>query len=130
MAQLAEVTNYLTSLNQCVQKINQSDDYDRVTKPTALKMIQLASPQVNYGRAAEYIVAINNTLNQIYQADNHNDPITAEKMIKTYFVEFNTEVQDFRAYLATHWWQFGGGTDSRPAVTTVPIVDSLLPSNE
>ena len=130
MAKLAEVINYLTSLNQCVQKINQSDDYDRVTKPTALKMIQLASTQANYGRAAEYIVAINDTLNQIYQAGNSNDPITAEKMIKTYFVEFNTEVQDLRTCYSTHWWQFGGGNDSRPAVTTVPTVDSLLPSNE
>ena len=90
MAKLAEVINYLTSLNQCVQTINQSDDYDRVTRPTALKMIQLASEQANYGRAAEYIVAINDTLNQIYRAGDHNDPITAEKMIKTYFVEFNT----------------------------------------
>lgn len=117
MASLVSVEEYLLTINQYINEINDGQNYEKYTQPLSLKII-MASEIVNNGKLIRYINMINDAANQIHDADS-------DKMIQNGFYLLNIGVDMLRKYLQAHWWQYSG-QGSRAAISSVPQVHKLI----
>lgn len=122
MAVLEEVLSYFNQLNQCVDAINQVDDYAAATQPLVMRMVAAGETDTSFGRAAGYIVAINETLTNIYNADQYqSNPKVMDAYVRRQFQMYNVEIDSLANYFNTHWWQFAGAK-GRAAIATLPPI--------
>ena len=120
MATLDEVENYIAELNRLASEINSVNSYEQGTQPLVLQMIQAGETATSFGRASAYIVSINDTLNNIYRADQTNDDRDKiGRYVQRQFREYNAKLDMLYSYFNQHWWQYAGD-DKRPAIATLP----------
>ncbi len=120
MASLEEVDNYITELNRLADKINSLDSYEQGTQPLVLQMVQAGTTDTSFGRASAYIVSINDTLSNVYLADQlDDDHDVIDQYVKRQFREYNAKLDMLYGYFNQHWWQYGGD-GKRPAIATLP----------
>lgn len=117
MATLNAVNEYLHTINQSVENINQGQNYEKYTRPEMIKIIK-SSALINDGHLIRYINMISDAATRIYYAKDNNS-------IQLGFFAFNISVDLLKQYLVQHWWQFGGD-QHRSAIADLPDVAELV----